>query len=501
NPQVSPDGVNVVFVRGRMDGSREIGIMDIGSRNIKVIDIPGAFHFSPQWTPDGGYIIFSSDMEGSQRLYAYSVQGEKLYSLGNIDATAYESSIWPDGSVILFTGYSADGFDIYAADLSEEFFIEIHPDAEKHPESKLEIGAENVVKDKRRYSAFYPLLPKFWMPLAFYSSDAGWYLSATTFNSDPLARHSYNIMAEYYPSYGYSGVSFSYQNDLLMPSLGVRYRYIPVRRECSNCSGNKNYWLREQGGTAYVQQLFRRFRYSWTLGLHYSFTGYNFIDPPVGGLIEYAGAGAEVFFENAKSYDFTPGRQDGRIIALGFRKYDKSLGSDFAFNKAVLDYREYLTLGRNKVLAMKMIGGFIWESDRGGDNLFSVGGITPRMDETLFGLDSAYMFLRGYPYNVDVGSKALVFSAEYRFPPLKLDAGIKTFPFFMRKLHFSVFGDYGKAWDNTVSIRDFRASVGVEFKWDNTIIYHYNITQSLGFVKGFSRDGISQFYLLLGSSF
>ena len=74
DPQISPDGQQVVYVRQTND------IMTDSTRsNLWIVDSDGENHrpllsgrsdySSPRWSPDGSRIAYLSDAEGSQQLY------------------------------------------------------------------------------------------------------------------------------------------------------------------------------------------------------------------------------------------------------------------------------------------------------------------------------------------------------------------------------------------------------------------------------------------------
>ncbi len=496
NPRFSPDGSKIVFTEWSNYGFYEIRYIDLNSGDARTIPAPSAFNIFPLWGREGTKIYFSSDMEGRQNLYYYSLKEDKFFKLKGIDRGIYEFDISPDGRRLYFTGYSAEGFDIYEMELKEDSWEEI--DIEKI-EGKIVIEKDvpdvEIMKESRYYGIRY-LYPRFWMPLIFYDSTEGLYFTAMTQNSDPLQRHSYSLTAEYYGKYNLAGLYFEYHNDVLRPTIGLRYVYSPVR--FSDVDTGESYWRRKNSGEIFVNLLFKKFRYRLEAGAHYVVKKYTPIDLP-GDSYYSAGAGLTLFFDSSKKYSLTPVRQDGRIMKVDFRKYMKELGSDIEFYKATLDLREYLALKGNYVLSVYLASGFIW---RGSPyEIFSIGGVLPRREYTLFGLDENQLYLRGYPSGVDSGLRCVVATLEFRFPVATLDAGLSTLPIFFQKIHGSIFYDSGNAWNGALSIRDFRDSAGIEIRFDSTVLYGYNITFAIGAAYGFKEDGLLEYFITFGSSF
>jgi TolB protein len=57
DPDISPDGEKIAFTINR-NGGRQIGIIDINTKQLRVLDsIPGNNTYGPQWSPDGSRIV------------------------------------------------------------------------------------------------------------------------------------------------------------------------------------------------------------------------------------------------------------------------------------------------------------------------------------------------------------------------------------------------------------------------------------------------------------
>ncbi|MDR7866209.1 MAG: BamA/TamA family outer membrane protein [Sporomusaceae bacterium] len=111
----------------------------------------------------------------------------------------------------------------------------------------------------------------------------------------------------------------------------------------------------------------------------------------------------------------------------------KGLGGDFSFNKYTVEDRNYFKVGREQVIAVRLMAGYA-DGRMPDSGKFYVGG-----SDTL----------RGYNDEQFKGNKMLAATAEYRFPVVKKVEGV-------------VFGDLGNAWDGEgYKLDDLKTSIGV----------------------------------------
>ena len=99
-PEISPDGKSILFkfTKGASEINR-IWVMDRGGKNIS--NIPRVTGWDPTWSPDGKYILFASDMDGSIQLYTVRVDGGELEKISSLPGIRGRSDWSPDGRYIV----------------------------------------------------------------------------------------------------------------------------------------------------------------------------------------------------------------------------------------------------------------------------------------------------------------------------------------------------------------------------------------------------------------
>lgn len=127
-PAVSPDGTKIAFSSDRA-GKPMIYVMDLDGKNIKRLTFGGDFNASPSWSPDGQSLAFAGQTGSSFDIFVIGVTDKnKLIRLTEAKkangrpASNEDPSFSPDGRFVMYTSDRTGSNQIYisTADGSEE---------------------------------------------------------------------------------------------------------------------------------------------------------------------------------------------------------------------------------------------------------------------------------------------------------------------------------------------------------------------------------------------
>ena len=118
-PQFSPDGSFIIY-QGWEKGKMEIfflGLLDRNNinltRNIKYNDI---ISHGNAFSPNGEYIVFTSERDGNRNIYLMKANGSDLQQLTINESNDYEPIFSPNGEYIVFTSERDGNKEIYIID-------------------------------------------------------------------------------------------------------------------------------------------------------------------------------------------------------------------------------------------------------------------------------------------------------------------------------------------------------------------------------------------------
>lgn len=166
HPQWSPDGKYLTFATDLKQPSDtsallnyhfNIGIMDMTDPNhpVEIIEVfNGAENVNPQFSPDGKSLYFLSDRDGFRNLYKYNLSQKKVFQLTNyytgISGITHLSpaiSIARHDSSIVYSYYKKGKYQIYKAGLNEFSPVETDPQS-------LDFSAATLVPLKPKANIF-----------------------------------------------------------------------------------------------------------------------------------------------------------------------------------------------------------------------------------------------------------------------------------------------------------------------------------------------------------
>jgi Tol biopolymer transport system component len=503
----SPDGNSIVFSKHAGSWLTSIGIINLTTRTSGILFQDNHNNIYPSWSPDGKYIIFTSDGTGVYNLFAYSLQDRRVFQATHVLGGAFQADVSKNGDRVVFSSYNAGGFSIAempyeTAGWSAEYSPAIVPAWENlYAEDKGTLPSNDSTPrkyGKNGYSPFSTLLPRFWLPVLYSDHDSAVF-GGFTAGQDVLGYHAYYLQA----GYGISGQGYfdtSYVYDRWYPSFYLRGYSMPkLYSEFFN--SRDDYFERQSGLIAGlripVNSLEKRF--SIVTGYHFKrlhhLTDIN--GRKVDGLSVYEGRRDNVFagieYHNALKFPYSVSREEGRNITFLYKNYSDNLGSRINQREYSATYDEYIGLGGHHVLFMNLRGATA-DGDRIAQQAFQLGGIPSVTNEYP---------LRGYSSGYITGRSVLTGTLEYRFPVYYIFRGWSTKPFFMDRLHVAVFTDAGNVWGSKKGFHwnDFDIGTGTEVRLDMVLGYKLSVTPAIGIAHGLTGGGETQVYLTVYAGF
>jgi Tol biopolymer transport system component len=477
-PRWSPDGKWIAAERG----TTQIVLIDPATRTVvrTVAAAAAGRSVSPSWTADGS-LLFASDRDGGAfRIYRTSIETGATSRLEGTGDYAREPEASADGTMLVYVGYTPDGYDIFSMPLAHARWTPVESTVAA---ASMPLGSGSHVLTPgvppspgtgsmadRGYSPWRTLAPTFWTPTI--ESDNGeLVVGAATGSFDALGRHAY-------------AVEGGWASSRLRPDWQVAYAYDRWRPTIfANVSDDTDPFrdgeLRTVEANAGVLIPFRRVRWSQSiLGAFHastdSYTCSGCSDSAVGDVTRNA-VRAGWRLSTARAYGYSISLEHGWTATVTTELTREALGADGNSGASTADIRGYLPIvPRHGVLAGRIAAASTW-GDRVTRRAFSASGNGPQLGGFNFESDAVGL-LRGLSEDDLVGRHAAIANLDYRVPLMRIDRGLGTWPVFVRALHGALFSDVGNAWTSTFKRSDVRVSVGGELSLDTVLGYFLPVT-------------------------
>jgi Tol biopolymer transport system component len=490
-PRFSPDGARVAASRWREGGWLDVVLVDVATGGVLELLRDRAKDVEPTFTPDGEALVFRSDRDGRSNLHAYRLADGALLRLTNVLGGAFAPSVSPNGNEVAFANYSSQGYDLHLAPLDLAAAEAAAPFLDPYPPTPAAIAAET--SPTQPYRPLGTLWPRFWSPVIL-SREHEWELGAASGGNDPLFRHVWGGDLRVGTETGKTDVQGFYQYDRFRPTFLL---FADADHDLQSLGRLETRSLSLRA----TLPLRRTMRSSHSLSVTWRRERETFV-PAAGAApppTDLGGIEAAWAFGSAKQYPFSISPVDGSRVRVAVEKEDPALGSDFSLQKVTADARGYLRLvGDGLVLAARGQGGFTLGEPRF-RRTFAIGGFP---DRSLFDLQRTNLaVLRGYPDDAFAGRSFFGANLEVRFPLSFLQRGWRTLPFFVRRLHGTMFVDVGGAWNGSLSGKDVKTAVGLSLGADAYVGHRLPLTGVLGLARGLSAGGETKVYFRLGLAF
>jgi outer membrane protein assembly factor BamA len=197
--------------------------------------------------------------------------------------------------------------------------------------------------------------------------------------------------------------------------------------------------------------------------------------------------------------------EEGLAASISLRYAHPSIGSGISVAEGRFALRSYWPVLQrwHHVLAFGLQGGAAIGEARHRP-VYVIGGLPLRdpIQDAYFGYRYSDVYLRGYEPAAFAGWCFLLGSLEYRLPLLNIERGVLSLPFYLSRLHASVFADAGSVALRLRQLDDqVKVSLGGELRLDMLLAYYLPFSVRLGYAHGLTADGVNNVYLTLGSGF
>lgn len=535
-PRWSPDGERIAVGRWRAGGDYDVVILDASGAVLAEATSDRAIDLAPTWSPDGRFVLFSSDRTGIPDLFAFDTREGRLLQVTRVLTGAFQPSVSSDGRWIAFSYYRADGYHVARIPYDPGSW---RPAPPARPEAASPASVPDMEAaaggEARRYSPWRSLAPATWSLALDGGTALGGGVGAASAGRDLVGRHFWGAGAIVYPEGGRldGGAAYRYAglgNPVLDLSLSQDWS---VFRESGTAAAGTGEPLptailsRDRQASASLTWQRRRWRSSAWLGVGGELRDLDRVwdepdravgDPPTRFPLDL-GTVLEAGFASARGTALSLGPQEGLRLSgtlEGHRYAGPFEGEEEARGYVRLTgrsraYRDLALPGfARHVAAVRLDVGMETGSVSPG---FGAGGASGGSAPIPLDLGSGLSFpVRGYPEGVQEGSRAFAASAEYRFPLLLVERGYRLLPVFLDRVWGDLFVDAGAAWCPGACERGFRnaprearplASVGAELNVEGSVGYFLPLPLRLGVALPL-RDpsaGRPQLYLRVGRSF
>lgn len=501
-PRWSPDGTRLVAAVWRL-GQWDLETFTLADRQWRKLTDNTEIESQPRFTADGTAVIFSADYEGVYNIRRLALANAQLTTLTNVRGGAFDPTLSADEKTLYYAGTTARGYDIFRLVLSEASPGQTLPAPQ--PSVAPAPATIDAALPAEHYAPGESLRPTWWFPY-FLIADGRNEFGAYTGGSDVLDRHSYALFLAYDFSNAWWLGDASYIYDRWNPTLKVRTGRLALETRDSNDELQRMRF----SDSITAEAVFPWISLDAQWGAHAAVI-YDeehdarvFNNAPDARAINDTLLGIGVTYHSAARHPISVSPNDGRRVQLTHEHSDV-LASDYSGAVTTLDWREYLRVTQQHVLALRALLGSSTEHPRP----YRLGGIAgeeaphPLIQPTEQLFNRRQFALRGYPTGLPGlrGNQLTAYSAEWRFPLRLVETGAMVPPLGIHQIHGDVFYNAGEAWFDGQTRESLRTGAGVELHTEIVLGYWLLLDLRLGAAQGFDDGGERQLYLSVGASY
>jgi Tol biopolymer transport system component len=540
NPKFAPDGKSIIFDYA-FEESRKIMSVDIATGTMQqVLGEPGVDYRSAVYSKDGSKLFYACNVTGIFNIYQYDFDTKATTQITNVTGGAFMPSVDGKGD-ITFAEYTSTGYkiallknykayelkELQAYDkpsrLIEQYatnYDKTLPENNYNWDSLKAFNDKNIPTiEKKEYRS--QTTPLFIVPLLRfdnYSKD-GKFLDAIKpglyfFSSEVINRYSifggaainrkgerdlfaqfeydngmpvfdkfFTRTLQFDPKFSIAGYNVSRSStgqlvagadtltvpityDLLSFDFGMKWKMINVNHDFrflytfSKYAYKLDAFALPSGVSvrSSSENYFIASNFSFGYQYNYEFPGKNSDINPIGRKFDI-------------QYDYEMSKLNPEIV-VNDDGTTTTLYENRRLHKLQAELSQSFSLFNTHSLGFKLKGATIFG---------------PQVEDFYNFYASGLPGMKGYPFYAIGGSRMATLNMTYRFPLLtKIDTRIS--PFYLDKLYFSIYGDYGNAWDEkNVTLSDFKKDVGAELRLQAFSWYVFPTSVFLNAAYGFDQ--------------
>lgn len=460
---VSPDGERIALALWRPGGYQDVYTMPADGGELTALTQNRAEDRDPVFSPDGQYVIFSSDLDRRDNLYAMDVDSGAAFRVTNALTGAFAPTVSPEGDALAYLGYDGDGYDVHRLPYRPEGWTSVELPAGDVPTWD---GHPTGNGDVTPYNPIPLMMPKLWIPTPL---NAG--VGITTLGNDPLLQHFYSLTAGwdvqrqkpiYALSYQHSGalpLTVNASRDRSGSALGLDVTVpleVSADRHQNLTFGYERRTQRasaDSDGADEIGNAESTPRTTATISGQYAFDAVR--------RSERFGHGTYVAISGELINDETAGAWHQRVV---------------------LDWQETVRLPfvDEHRLSLGVRGG--WTDSPHDAEAFSLGG--PTLETIAAG---GGFVVRGFGPSVAEGQQAVVARLQYDVPLFDVQRSIQSWTVFVDDVGGGVFLDAGMAGDE-LNPKNVRIGFGAELQASLTLGYRSTVTLVGGVGQGLGED-------------
>jgi hypothetical protein len=500
----SPDGTRLVASVWRRASGWNLELYSLAERRWRALTRDATIEMQPRFARNGASVLYTSDHGGIYNLRRLDLASGTTTTLTNVVGGAFYPTESASG-MLYYIGYGPRGFDLFRAQPA----ILPLPAAPVRTAARDEppVAAFPATATVEKYTPWRGLQPRWWAPHLVVETDRT-EVGAITAGADALFRHLYLVDA----AYDFSVHSFvgrlDYNYDRWWPVVKLH-----AARDNDFERANNDDVTRVRHSDSYIGEVMlpwltldTRFSLHAGVSVDKESDGRRFGTTAARAPTNDARAGLAAIWDSTNRWPLSVSRTEGRELRL-VAEDSEAFSGDYTGKIYTLDWREFVALGGEHVLALRFAEG--WGTDN--PRPFELGGTRGSSQApALLGdvsLDTPFNVrrypLRGYPdgLNVLTGRRVQLGTLEWRFPIRRVERGFMSPPLALHQLAGALFVDNGGVWNDGRSPDDRRTGAGVELHADAAILYSLRFNVRLGYAHGFDQNGENQVYLRIGSSF